>query len=112
MICLIFFICVGGTSYGKAFTQAFDLLKSSSLQNNPTRKKVILFLTDGKPNDDKSSIMKIIKDENAQLNNKVIIMTYGMLVNAQILLDIANQDGTSYGISKAPFVTVSGCAFL
>ncbi|KAL9960905.1 hypothetical protein ACROYT_G034413 [Oculina patagonica] len=31
-------------------------------------------------------------------------MTYGMLVNEKILLDIANQDGTSYGVPKAPFV--------
>jgi len=97
----------GGTQYGNTFIRAFDLLKGSgsSLQNNFRRQKVILFLTDGEPNDDKSHIMRIIKDKNAELNNSVIIMTYGMFVNAPILLDIANQDGTSYGVSKAPDVT-------
>lgn len=99
--------CCRRNHYGKAFSKAFDLLKSSSLQNTFARKKVILFLTDGQPSDDKSLIMNIIKDKNAELNNSVIIMTYGMLVNAQILLDIANQDGTSYGVPKAPFVIVS-----
>ena len=34
-------------------------------------------------------------------------MTYGMLTNLQILDDIAKQDGSSYGVSKAPDVTVS-----
>jgi len=102
-------LVTGGTQYGNTFIRAFDLLKGSgsSLQNNFRRQKVILFLTDGEPNDDKSHIMRIIKDKNAELNNSVIIMTYGMFVNAPILLDIANQDGTSYGVSKAPDVTVS-----
>ena len=68
---------------------------------------VILFLTDGVPSDDKRSIMQTIKDRNAELNNKVIIMSYGMMFNKKILLDIANQDGTSYGVSMSSGVTVS-----
>ena len=51
--------------------------------------------------------METIKTKNAELNNAVVIMTYGMLTNLQILDDIAKQDGSSYGVSKAPDVTVS-----
>ena len=68
---------------------------------------VILSLTDGVPSDDKTSIMQTIKDRNAELNNKVIIMSYGIMINKKILLDIANQDGTSYGVSMSSGVTVS-----
>ena len=51
--------------------------------------------------------MATIKTKNAELNNEVVIMTYGMLADLQILKDIAKQDGSSYGVSKAPDVTVS-----
>ena len=107
-------LLTGGTQYGNAFIKAFELLKGSgsSLQDNFRRKKVILFLTDGKPNDDKGRIMQIIKDKNVEQSNSVIIMKYGMLVYAPILLDIANQDGTSYGVSKEPGVTVSGYIYV
>ena len=37
-------------------------------------------------------------------------MTYGMLQDLQILRDIANQDGTAYGVTKAADVTVSAVA--
>jgi len=82
-------------------------LKGSSPGKDHPREKVIIFLTDGEPNDAKSDIMKTIKTKNAELNNAVVIMTYGMLTNLQILDDIAKQDGSSYGVSKAPDVTVS-----
>ena len=68
---------------------------------------MIIFLTDGEPNDAASVIMQTIKTKNAELNNAVVIMTYGMLKNLQILQDIAYQDGSNYGVSKAPDVTVS-----
>ena len=61
---------------------------------------VIMFLTDGAPSDDKANIMQTIKNRNLELHNKVIIMTYGMMLNKKILQDIANQDGTSYGVYK------------
>lgn len=66
-----------------------------------------MFLTDGVPSDDKTNIMQTIKNGNAHLDNKVIIMTYGMMVNKKILQDIANQDGNSYGVSRTSGVTVS-----
>ena len=68
---------------------------------------MIIFLTDGEPNDAASDIMQTIKTKNAELNNAVVIMTYGMLKNLLILQDIAKQDGSNYGVSKAPDVTVS-----
>ena len=51
--------------------------------------------------------MQTIKTKNAELNNAVVIMTYGMLQDLQILQDIAKQDGSNYGVSKASDVTVS-----
>ena len=68
---------------------------------------MIIFLTDGQPNDAASAIIQTIKTKNAELNNAVVIMTYGMLMDLQILRDIAKQDGSNYGVSKAPDVTVS-----
>ena len=56
--------------------------------------------------------METIKTKNAELNNAVVIMTYGMLQNLQILRDIANQDGTQHGVSKAADVTVSTAAVI
>ncbi|XP_068693104.1 VWFA and cache domain-containing protein 1-like [Montipora foliosa] len=94
----------GGTDYSKAFTLAFDLLKGSSPGKGPSRKKVILFLTDGEPNDAAGDIMQTIKTKNAELNNAVVIMTYGVLADLQILKDIAQQDGSNYSIPKAPDV--------
>lgn len=83
------------------------MLKGTSAGRGSSRKKVIIFLTDGNPNDAAKLIMETIKTKNAELNNAVVIMTYGMLQDLQILRDIAKQDGTSYGVSKAPDVTVS-----
>lgn len=82
-------------------------MKGSSPGKGHSRKKVIIFLTDGEPNDAERDIMETIKTKNTELNNAVVIMTYGMLTNLQILDDIARQDGSSYGVSQAPDVTVS-----
>ena len=45
--------------------------------------------------------MQTIQTENAELDNKVVIMTYGMEQDLQILRDIANQDGGRYGVLQA-----------
>ena len=97
----------GDTQYSKAFRSAFNLLKGSSSGREASRTKVIIFLTDGKPTDEPTEIMQTIQTENAELNNKVVIMTYGMEQDLQILRDIANQDGGRYGVSQASDVTVS-----
>ena len=52
--------------------------------------------------------MQTIKAKNAELNNEVVILTYGMLMEGkdlQILKDIAKQEGQ--GVTRPPDVTVS-----
>ena len=109
IILWVFFLFLnsGETQYSKAFRSAFNLLKGSSSGRETSRTKVIIFLTDGKPTDEPTEIMQTIQTENAELNNKVVIMTYGMEQDLQILRDIANQDGGRYGVSQASDVTVS-----
>ena len=98
----------GQTYYSKAFTRAFDLLKGTSARSGSSRNKVIIFLTEGAPNDSKTQIMQTIKTKNAELNNEVVILTYGMLMkekDLQILRDIASHEG--HNVTWAPDVTVS-----
>ena len=102
-----YFYATGGTDYSKAFTLAFDLFKGTSAGKDSSRKKVIIFLTDGVPNDAANIIMETIKTKNAELNNAVVILTYGMQQDLKILRDIAEQDGTDYSVPKAADVTVS-----
>ena len=99
-----FFLFPGGTDYSKAFIKAFDLFKGTSDISGSSRKKVIIFLTDGRPNDNEKTILQTIKAKNAELNNEVVIMTYGMLTNLPILRYIAEQEGL--GVRKASDVTV------
>ena len=63
------------------------------MERGSTRKRVILFLTDGQPQDDKKTILQTIKTKNSELQNSVVILTYGMLQNLPILQDIARQGG-------------------
>lgn len=51
--------------------------------------------------------MQTIQTKNAELNNEVVIMTYGMEQDLQILRDIALQDGSGYEVPQAADVTVS-----
>ena len=101
---IFFFLFLGGTDYSKAFIKAFDLFKGTSDISGSSRKKVIIFLTDGRPNDNEKTILQTIKTKNAQLNNEVVIMTYGMLTNLPILRYIAEQEGL--GVRKPSDVTV------
>ncbi|XP_077994463.1 VWFA and cache domain-containing protein 1-like [Glandiceps talaboti] len=98
----------GSTHYDKAFNAAFDLLMHSRpLSTEPDIDQVILFLTDGEPTDAAASdydrkkmIMETIQDRNREMENEVIIMTYGLGddVGLDFLQDIANQDGSKYGV--------------
>ena len=98
------FFFTGGTHYSNAFNRAFDLFKGSSVGSDSSRKKVIIFLTDGAPTDNKTVTLQTIKTRNAELNNSVVILTYGMLQNLPILQYIADQEGL--GVTRAPDVTV------
>ncbi|XP_070564127.1 VWFA and cache domain-containing protein 1-like [Ptychodera flava] len=100
----------GGTHYDKAFNAAFDLLEASKpLAGDIKRDQVILFLTDGEPTDKavsdherKKQIMTTIQQRNLVMSNKVIIMTYGLGddVGLDFLQDIADQDGSKYGVPR------------
>ena len=82
--------------------KAFDLLKASAVgESDKTKRRIILFLTDGDPTDDRDLIFKTIRDKNLELNNSVIIFTFGIDThNPEILTDIANQDTTKYGYPR------------
>ncbi|KAI0210267.1 hypothetical protein LSAT2_005007 [Lamellibrachia satsuma] len=70
----------GGTNYGHALRKAFQYFTNTA--DNATtkgqeREKLILFLTDGEPNDAETSIMQTLREENAKLGNKAILFTFG-----------------------------------
>lgn len=90
----------GQTRFTPAFEKAFELLKGSVSKNSgKSKKRVILFLTDGDPSDSKADLFGIIRDRNLELNNSVIILTYGFdRAYQEILIDIANQNTTKYGV--------------
>ncbi|KAK2553968.1 VWFA and cache domain-containing protein 1 [Acropora cervicornis] len=103
----------GGTHYTNAFTRAFDLLKGTPVERGSTRKRVILFLTDGQPQDDEKTILQTINIKNGELQNSVVILTYGMLQNLPILQDIARQRGLLTSITlpcyhRGKFIGVVG----
>ncbi|KAL9960898.1 hypothetical protein ACROYT_G034406 [Oculina patagonica] len=91
----------GQTHYRLGFEKAFSLLKGSiSGESGKTKKRVILFLTDGEPSDPNNKVIfETIRDRNFELNNTVIILTYGFgKENKEILEDIAKQDTAKYGV--------------
>ena len=97
---VIFSLFSGNSIYQKGFEKACALLKASaSKEPIKNKKRVILFLTDGEPSDrNVSLIFKTIRDCNLELNNSVIIFTYGIgTVSKEILIDIAIQNTTKYG---------------
>ena len=100
MLLFIFSCFIGETKFIPAFKKAFELLKGSFSKNSgKSEKRVILFLTDGVPTDSKEDLFKIIRDRNLELNNSVIILTYGFdRAYQEILIDIANQNTSKYGV--------------
>lgn len=88
-----------------AFEKAFSLLKASSADDTgKPKKRVILFLTDGAPSDNENPglIFQTIRDNNLELNNSVIILTFGFggvdEKTKEILQDIAKQNTTKYHV--------------
>ena len=85
------------------FEKAFSLLKGSISEDSGKKKKrVILFMTDGAPSDDrKELIFQTIRDRNFELNNTVTILTYGFGgADREILEDIAKQNTAKYSVSS------------
>ena len=101
---IIFFHVPGpGTRYRLGFEKAFNLLKASASDENGKSKttRVILFLTDeAPPEDEEGPIFQTIRDMNLELNNSVVILTFGFgNVNSkteEILQDIAKQNTAKY----------------
>ena len=102
MISALLFCFTGETKFVPAFEKAFDLLIGSVSKNSSSTKstkRVILFLTDGDPTDSRTNLFKVIRNRNLELNNSVIILTYGFdRAYEEILIDIANQNTSKYGI--------------
>lgn len=102
MISALLFCFTGETKFVPAFEKAFDLLIGSVSKNSSSTnstKRVILFLTDGDPKDISTNLFKVIRNRNLELNNSVIILTYGFdRAYEEILIDIANQNTSKYGI--------------
>ena len=92
----------GRSVYRVGLQKAFDLLKASAVgETDKTRRRIILFLTDGDPTDERELIFKTIRDRNLELNNSVIIFTFGIdTPNPEILTDIAIQNTTKYGYPR------------
>ncbi|ELU16667.1 hypothetical protein CAPTEDRAFT_192407 [Capitella teleta] len=84
----------GETYYKAALSLAFDFFSKGN-----AREKVILFLTDGQPTDERTIVLSMISQRNAVLGNSVAILTYGLgeLVDDEILTKIAQQ--SSYNAS-------------
>ena len=82
--------------------KAFDLLKASAVgESDKTKRRIILFLTAGDPTDNIGVIFKTIRDRNLELNNSVIIFTFGIdTPDPEILTDIAIQNTTKYGYPR------------
>ncbi|XP_077996467.1 VWFA and cache domain-containing protein 1-like [Glandiceps talaboti] len=94
----------GGTNYGIAFQKAFDLLKAAStVMDGIERDQVILFVTDGLPNDDKDDIMKIVRRNNEEMGNKAVILTIGLGTDEDLsfLQDLAEQNFVAHGLPAA-----------
>ena len=99
----------GASQYRSGFEKAFTLLKASASEEpDKTKKRIILFLTDGDPSDDnRTLIFKTIRDRNSELNNSVIIFTFGIDPDsAEILKDIAEQNTEKHGFPRNGDITV------
>ena len=71
-----------------------DLNIAANFQLTLFADKLILFMSDGKPTDGanrmeaQDEILRVIREENAKLNNSVVIQTYGIGQNEGTLLHI------------------------
>ncbi|XP_070572711.1 VWFA and cache domain-containing protein 1-like [Ptychodera flava] len=118
--CLLDFVRLidygGRTVYSEALNEAFNLLQASELADSQDREHVILFLTDGQPEDAvddglsegekktrrRHDIMNMTKTRNAEIGNRVIILTFGLgnQLDEVLLEAMAQQDGTDFGIPR------------
>ncbi|XP_078487608.1 VWFA and cache domain-containing protein 1-like [Ciona intestinalis] len=87
----------GGTHYGVALRKAFSFFQRESTVSD----RVILFMSDGVPTDEPTTILSTQIRENERLNNSVVILTYGLgSADFTVLRNMAANNGEFYGISK------------
>ncbi|XP_022331617.1 VWFA and cache domain-containing protein 1-like [Crassostrea virginica] len=104
----------GGADYAKALRRAFAYFKSA--RDGKNRDQILLFVSDGA--NDGGDPLEVIRDENQQLNNRVVIHTYGIgtgLSSSErnLLEKMAEQplNNNSYGyIKRGKFEFLSNLA--
>ncbi|XP_022300000.2 VWFA and cache domain-containing protein 1-like [Crassostrea virginica] len=97
-------IVAGGAHFAKGLHRAFAYFKSAT--DGKHRDQILLFVSDGSYDGDDP--LEVIRDENQQLNNRVVIHTYGIGTglsseDKQLLKDMADQtlNNNSYGHVKS-----------
>ena len=106
LFCMIFIL--GESFYARALQKAFALLKTNSTDvNDDSRKKVILFLTDGKPSDtiDVTALLQREKQSFKLATSKdVVIFAYGIGSHdfslLQKLAEETEAEGTKVNTNK------------
>ncbi|EDO46979.1 predicted protein [Nematostella vectensis] len=84
----------GFTMYIPALTKAFALLLNSKPESPDDCDQVIIFLTDAKPTELKESVMRTIVESNKLLDNRVVILAYGIgAEDFSFLGDMVRQSG-------------------
>ncbi|XP_048587905.1 VWFA and cache domain-containing protein 1 [Nematostella vectensis] len=84
----------GFTMYIPALTKAFALLLNSKPESPDDCDQVIIFLTDVKPTELKESVMRTIVESNKLLDNRVVILAYGIgAEDFSFLGDMVRQSG-------------------
>ncbi|XP_076812144.1 VWFA and cache domain-containing protein 1-like isoform X2 [Clavelina lepadiformis] len=73
-------IADGSTYYAKALDKAFNFFSTDVESRNSTKlDRVILFMSDGQPSEPSTStIFDTLRSRNAEVNNSVVILTYGL----------------------------------
>ncbi|XP_076811767.1 VWFA and cache domain-containing protein 1-like isoform X7 [Clavelina lepadiformis] len=82
----------GSTYYAKALEKAFDFFTTDiETRNNTKLDRVILFMSDGQPSEPfTSTIFDTLRSRNAEVDNSVVILTYGLgSSNFNVLQDMA-----------------------
>ncbi|XP_039260646.2 VWFA and cache domain-containing protein 1-like [Styela clava] len=98
---------MGGTHFISPLNAAFDYFETTyedtSDYSEISRNQVILFMSDGEPNDNKTDIFWTIYNRNAKFHHSIVIMTYafGAQAPGEVLEKMSRQDGTDYGVPRA-----------
>lgn len=91
------------TNYFAAFNLTFELLSKLSQSSDCNQSEnIVLFLTDGKPNDDESELFQLIDNRTASL--PIILFTYGLgdTVDTNLLKEMScRYGGINFNINNA-----------